>query len=470
MLIIPPDAGARRLRDDHAIISYADVPQLLKDLELFFKTNDEQQIHCLALTAENSITRVLVLLYLLSARVNFYLQSPHMTSGGSAPPFCDLLLSVGDDPFSMGQTLELRRNPAHAGKGNAFIPGNGSVLFSSSGSSGRPKYIHYRQEMLIRNAYGGVKRFGFRQQSRVLVPVPVGHMYGLGVGLLPALLCGAELCLIERNNVVKFLDRMSSFLPDITLITPTVAKMLLTLGKAIPAKSIYITAGEKIRQDTWRNFTSAYGPLINLYGCTEMGAIATTPVDDSLQERSEGILQPLDEVEVKIAGGEKGEVLCRHPAGFECYVDSKGDRVPSPAAADGWYATRDMGADAGDGRFTVMGRMDNCINRAGFLISLDEVASMLENMFPEISQAVVFEQEEENGLVTGLTAVCELAKGYELEEGLARKRCRSGMHSHFVPDIIHIVQDMARLQNGKPDRISLIDQYKTIVKNKNQRS
>jgi acyl-coenzyme A synthetase/AMP-(fatty) acid ligase len=290
-------------------------------------------------------------------------------------------------------------------------------------------------------------------------------MYGMGAGWLPAMISGASVCLIDKNNIVKLYDKIAQFHPDVTLITPAVSKMLLLLNKDISAKTIYITAGEIMKQEVYEQFESRYGTLINLYGCTELGAIATTSLEDNDRDYSSaGLLKPLDHVAVEIDGEEKGEILCMHNAGFEGYVDKYGNMQPGQEGKSTWYRTKDLGWHNSGPYFKVIGRKDNCINRAGFLISLEEVEHKLEDLF-SMKKAVVFECDKEEGLMNRLVAVCELADGMDPDDKAVKDICRNKMSRHQVPDEFYFVRNLPRLNNGKPDRIFIIHNYKTFIKN-----
>jgi acyl-coenzyme A synthetase/AMP-(fatty) acid ligase len=452
------------LFDAEGSISYAAIPGLLAELDAYFDEKSGKDSVCIGVLMENTIAHALTILYFLSEGINFFLLSADSPVHSAMPSFCDRILSMvcdGSDGMLAGRRIRMEPNPAYHGEAMDILPCSGSAFFSSSGTSGPAKYIHYSHPMLIRNAGNCKERFGFDHRSRILVPVPVSHMYGLGVGLLPAFLSGATIGLIEKNNVVKLIAGTAGFRPSVVLLTPTVIKMLLLLNKRTTSNPIYITAGEKIGRQTYLDFEHAYGPLFNLYGCTELGAIAVSPAGDN-GERIEGVVHPLEHVGVNIWGEETGQIFCRHNAGFEGYIDSRGMRRYSAELVDGAYATNDLGMVADGQGFKVLGRMDHCVNRSGFLVSLDEIEAILKDVLAGISAAVVLEYEDEKALTTKLTAVCEVYKDHSIDGDEARRICRESMNRYQVPDEFYFVSDMPRLRNGKPDRRLLDARYKKV--------
>jgi len=454
-----------RIGDKDVSISYGDLPAILLQLDAFFSAGHKRQLHCLAIRTENNALIAGVIIYLLSKNINFLL----LPVNQAPPAFCDAVLTFRDnrpagvDPH---RSMEILPNHLFNKAVTGMQPASGLVLFTSSGTSGRPKYVCFQQQQLIRNAANCRERFRYNPDTKVLIPVPVGHMYGMGAGLLPAMLAGANIFLTDRSNIVKLYESIKQFQPDIVLITPVIARMMLLLDKPVAVKTTCITAGEIIKPETFKQFENKFGCLINLYGSTEQGAIATSPVDETDSvSKSEGILQPLPQVAIKIDGEEKGEILCRHNAPFHGYVDEHGYVLAAPAEATSWYSTSDVACDTGNGYFKIMGRKDNCINRSGFLVSLEKIEETLEDLFKMISKAVVFELDNNRGLSNRLIAVCEVQEDDFPDHLHIKETCRLQMTRHQVPDEFYFIRNMARLHNGKPDRQFLMQHYQTLLKN-----
>lgn len=443
--LIHPQVGDNSIADKTIRLTYDDINGVMERLDVFFA--GQGHIACLAMATENTVPGVLIILYLLSRQINVFLLPPQAPVDRSIPAFCDRILSVNadrpDHPI-------LQDHAQYTGQGD--MPGSGAIFFASSGTTGTPKYVRFDGKNLLRNARNCMERFGVSAASKVLIPVPIGHMYGLGVGLLPALLSGASIRLIDRNNAIKLKEHLVTFRPDITLVTPTVIRMMLLLPKAQERHGTFITAGEKIADKDFQDFESAYGQLFNLYGCTELGAIATSPTAGS---KSDGLLKPLAGVEVRI--DKDGQVRCRHNAPFASYVDPQGHQL-TPIREE-WHPTKDFGMAEEAGNFRVLGRMDHCVNRSGYLVSLDEVGSRLENLFQGIRQAIVLEAGVVKGLATKLIAICEVTGETVFDADAVRKICQERLNKQMIPDEFHFIREMPRLNNGKADRVLLNKRY-----------
>jgi acyl-coenzyme A synthetase/AMP-(fatty) acid ligase len=443
--ILSTHAGKNHLADETGTCTYEELEGVMDRLDAFF--SGRGRIACVAMATENTVSGAAMILFLLSRRINVFLLPPQAPVDKSIPVFCDYIVSV--DTAHPEHPILCEHAAFEQGDGSL---GRGAVLFASSGTTGAPKYVKFDGASLLRNAQNCVKRFGYSAASKVLIPVPMGHMYGLGVGLLPSLMAGASVRLIHRNNVIKLREHQTGFAPDITLVTPTLIRMMLRLPKPKRRDGIFITAGEKIADQDFRDFESAYGPLFNLYGCTELGAIATSPGG---VERADGLLSPLDGVEVKIEPD--GLIRCRHNASFQTYVDRRGGlQTPVP---EEWFSTKDIGMAAGGGNFRVLGRMDHCVNRSGYLVSLDEVGTRLEHLFRGIRQAIVLDGGAGGGLTTKLIAVCEVSEAMVFDADAVRRICHEKMYKQMVPDEFHFIAELPRLVNGKADRLLLAKQY-----------
>ncbi|MDQ1352528.1 MAG: hypothetical protein QG657_2834, partial [Acidobacteriota bacterium] len=212
-----------------------------------------------------------------------------------------------------------------------------------------------------------------------------------------------------------------------------------------------------INKTTYVDFENKFGQLVNLYGSTELGAIATSDLNDPLETRANGVVHVMPGVEARLASGEKenqmAEIMCRHDAGFDAYLDKQGKLLPGKT--DGWFMTKDLGRVVSPGVFKVAGRTGNSINRNGILVSFTEVESLMEQGIAEVQFAVVAAKEEENVRGKVLAACCQLKPGTGsdgIDAAGIRSRCFDIMPRHMAPDQVLVMAEIPRLANGKFDR------------------
>jgi acyl-coenzyme A synthetase/AMP-(fatty) acid ligase len=460
--------GDHSVRDEYSAVKYAQLPEIFGALDDFIANHASSAAYCFCLRAENDIRSVIAILYFLSRRMNFFLCPKELHNKPVIPGFCDKILSfstAGSAWPMPGLSWNISENQEFAASEREIPLASGAVFLSSSGTTGARKYIYHKARRLQENARTCIDRFGLNKYSRVLIPVPVNHMYGFGAGLLPAVLAGANIYLMDKSNIVKLYDTLRKFMPDVTLLTPSFCKMVLLLKKKIPATGKFISAGDRIKEEYHRDFESAYGQLINLYGCTELGAIATTIADKTAPSSDNALLSPMYGVQIRIDEEDGGEIVCRHGAAFEYYVDTCGHRKEGQGTWD-WFRTGDRGIAGSHGRFKILGRMDNCVNRSGFLVSLTEIETALERLFEGIAEAIVLKRDEETIMGVSIVAVIEMKQGFELNKETAGAVCREKMSRMMIPDDFFFIDKIPLLGNSKPDRVLLRKQI-SLIEHKN---
>jgi len=324
---------------------------------------------------------------------------------------------------------------------------------------GVSKIVVHDQAKLMNNARNCVEKYGFAADSRVAVPVPLAHMYGFGAEFLPAVLAGASIDLQDKTNLIKYLDREVRFRPNIVFVTPGMCEMLLKgFKKPRSTYQAVVTSGQRISEELFRAFDPLVGGrLINQYGSTEMGATAACDFSDSLDERATAIGRPMPGVELRIDaredGSGAGDLYCRHPWGFEGYMDEDGEWL-TKASDDGWYKTGDVAMASPGGSHTIVGRADASVNRRGYLVLLSDIERIVEKLDGVGAVAVVAGKgETEQG--QRLAAFCVLRPGAALDGLQVRKRCFEVMPHYAIPDEVRIVAELPLLASGKLDRRGL---------------
>lgn len=427
------------ISDGEASVSYGELPGRFEELDRVFHRESEMG-DWFVFPCGNTLNEAVLLLWLLERQRSFLLVPP-ATVTLPVPSFCRLVVRIEKGTGTLGFRANGDYSPPPQ-----WLDSAPALLLRTSGSTAAPKLALHRHDSLLRNGANCVERFGFSAVDRLLIPVPLYHMYGLGAGFLPAVIAGASISLMEGTNIIRFLDREKTFEPTGALLTPILINMMLRARKGSYPYRVTVTAGDRIAKEAFAMFEQRFGPLFNLYGSTELGAIATTNPDDPPPLRSQAAVQPLPRVDIGI----DPTIRCRHGSGFECYVDMAGNRLAG--VENGWFATGDLGAEVGDRRFRVLGRTGNSVNRNGILVAFAEVESLIERGVPGVEHVVVTADREENQRGRHMVAVCQLAAETELDAQEIRRLCFDVMPRYQVPDRVEVMDAIPRLPNGKFDR------------------
>lgn len=439
-----------------------EIPRLLDEIDARLFEAAAGVDSCVAVECNNSVPAALLALALMRAERSFIL-APSSVTGNDLKPvprFCSHRITVRsshDATIPAANGIDVEPNPLYNGR----PAGKKKLYLRTSGSMGVSKIVVHSHGGMIGNARNCIEKYGFTAESRVSIPVPLAHMYGFGAGFLPAFLAGSSIDLQDKTNVIRYLDRERRFRPSIVFATPSLCEMLLT-GFRQPRTNYqaFVTSGQRIGEQLFRSFDRAVGGrLINQYGSTEMGAIAACDLGDPVDNRATEIGRPMDGVAFRLEpqsndiSSPRYALYCRHPWGYEGYLDEDGEWI-AKAAPDGWYRTGDIAVRTASGSMIVTGRADASVNRSGYLVMLSDIERIIETLDGVGEAAVVAgSKETERGL--SIAAFCVLRSGVAVDGTEVRRRCSGLMPSYAVPDEVRIVDELPLLTSGKLNRHAL---------------
>ena len=253
-----------------------------------------------------------------------------------------------------------------------------ALLVYTSGTTGRPKGAVHTQANLLANMAAACAAQGLGPQDRVLTVLPLFHVGGLCIQTLPALQAGATVLLHARFDATATLDAITTDRPSLTLQVPATMKALIEhpawratdLGclRAVWAGSSTLPAA------LVEAFLARGVPLCNVYGATETGpfSIALGPEHAASHIGSCG--WPALDVEVRLSEVRDGvgELLVRAPNVARRYWPD----LPA-VDADGWFHSGDLGRQAADGSYAVVGRAKDMVISGGENIYPAEVEHLL---------------------------------------------------------------------------------------------
>jgi acyl-coenzyme A synthetase/AMP-(fatty) acid ligase len=298
---------------------------------------------------------------------------------------------------------------------------------------------------VLANARVVVDRLGLGSADRISLPVPLWHMYGLGAALLPGLLAGASIDLIAHANALSVFDRERRFAPTVAFVTPSFAASLLKARRtrARPYR-LSVCAGDRIDRGTFQMWEECSGALVQLYGTTEMGAVAAASPQMPAPVRAISVGPPFDGVECAVDAA--GVLQVRSPFAFLGYADASG--APTPTSE--WYATGDR-ARLVQGRIMILGRADLAVERDGRLMQLEDVERVMEQLDGVEHAAVVADGHSPRGV--GLVAFVVGSAAHD--PATLRAALRSALPEWAVPERVCPIERMPTGATGKLDRAAL---------------
>lgn len=464
--IMRADLGGT-ISDGSTTLSRAELPRVLATIDTFLRDAGIGDDHPVVLECGNALLDASIMLTLLARGSSFVLIPPQPPESAQfAPRFARHHIRVTRpnpalEPAAGGWidpslSLVHRVLPDHQPPCDTSLA-RGRVLLRTSGSLGAAKLVAHTHASLFDNAHNGIGRLGLRPADRVLIPVPLAHMFGLGAGLLPALLAGSSISLLAGANLLTFLARERELQPTVAFLTPNLCATTLRPRSTATSYRHVVVAGDKLGPDLFVRASAIFGRVLNLYGSTEMGMICAAAADADDGPRELAVGRPLPGVELRLrpsaalegVPGEVGELDCAHPHGFEGYVDDEGRVQPAPH----WYDTRDPARMHDGGYVELLGRSDHALKRDGRLVMLAEVERVLEQL-PGVGRAAAlpFGQTLRG---RGIVGFCAPKPDAILDPRVLRHECQALLPAYALPDQFRVLATMPLLPSGKLDRVAL---------------
>ena len=182
----------------------------------------------------------------------------------------------------------------------------------TSGSTGAPVPHPKRWGLLVSNAQAGAKRLA-RQMGRatldgvaLVATVPAQHMYGFESSVLVALIGGAAFDAgrpFFPADIAAALARLPR--PRMLVTTPFHLKMLLDAGLDLPQLDLTVCATAPLAPQLATRAEAALGaPLMEIYGCTEAGQVASRRTTDGPEwQVYDGLVLSGDGAHTQVQGG-----------------------------------------------------------------------------------------------------------------------------------------------------------------------
>jgi O-succinylbenzoic acid--CoA ligase len=361
-----------------------------------------------------------------------------------------------DDPAPLGLAL---RRALEGGPALGFgmladvperVPVGTAVVIATSGSSGIPKRVVLSAEALRSSAEATAARIG---TGRWLLALPTGYVAGLQV-LVRSIVAGTEpVALVGRFTPEAFAHASLSMVRHgnealyTSLVPAQVATLLdaaddVAVRAALRAYRAILVGGQALPEPLRDRADDLGVRLVRTYGSTETSGGCVY----------DGV--PLDTVSVRAVDG---ELRIAGPMLADGYLDDETLTSKVFVRDDlgiRWYRTGDLGLVDEDGVVRVHGRADNVIVSGGINISLDRVERIVRQI-PGLHQAVVVGVDDERwGEASVIVAPRgEVLRRSEQEQlAAARDAVAEALGKHARPARLILVDELATLASGKPDR------------------
>ena len=280
----------------------------------------------------------------------------------------------------------------------------------SSGTTGLPKGVMLSHKNLVYNACQSIATARITFDDRMLVFVPLYHIYGIML-MGCAAMSGARLVLMERFDAGRCLQLIQE--QRITLLY-TVPQVLAVLHdwpqvEQYDLSSVRFTqcGAAPVPPALAYRFQEKTGiTVMTSYGLTEAApGTHSNPVYDRRLIKVETIGLPIHDTQQKIVDietgqrelgvGEEGELIVSGPQVMQGYW--KAPEATVEALRDGWLYTGDIGWRDEEGYVTVTDRKKELIKYKGFSVAPAQLEALLLEHPAVADVAVIAKPDEEAG-------------------------------------------------------------------------
>lgn len=349
-------------------------------------------------------------------------------------------------------------------------PDSLGVLIYTSGTSGLPRGAMLTHRALVANIdqVGRVTPPMLLGRDVVLALLPLSHIYGLNAVLGQAVAKHARMVLVDGFDPEESLDIIEDEAVSVVPAAPPVFAHWLQvddLADRLGSVRLTLSGSAPIHPDLVRDFTKhASIPLHQGYGMSEAGPVVTSTLAGGGNSGGgvgglalSSVGSPLPGIELRIVPvlnatdpdlHGSGEVQVRGPNLFSGYwPDAEGG-----PAADGWYATGDLGFLDPDGNLHLVDRLKELIVVSGFNVFPSEVEEVIAEIADVSAVAVVGVPDQ----VTGEAVVAWVSGSAHADRDTLGEEikalCRKRLASYKVPAVVHVVDRLPYTLTGKVQR------------------
>lgn len=359
----------------------------------------------------------------------------------------------------LGNRFALDRNVGHSLDRTSppperpLLQGASTIVFTS-GSTGAPKGVVLRADRQA-DKLGMIRRqTGWRGGARTLLALQLTFSFGQWVSLL-TLISGGTLVLPSRLSADGVAAALRTGGIDRLPTVPTLLRALIERPELAGSGPGAVMAGGEVLPAALGQAIRAFWPesaLGDIYGLSETGTCDFF-VDGAEYDAAAGSIgRPGDGIAVRL--DPDGELLIKSPWAMAGYLDDP-ETTEAAFDADGYFRTGDLAEIDGAGRYRLIGRAKELINRAGLKVAPLEVEAVLAE-HPSVAACLVSGASDP---ITGERVVaCVVPRGQAGEgnlAGLLTGWLAERLERYKVPSEILVLAELPTGRTGKADRGAL---------------
>jgi oxalate---CoA ligase len=346
-------------------------------------------------------------------------------------------------------------------RGHAVGPDDAAFILRTSGTTARPKLVLVTHRNLLAMAERLQHWFALTPQDRALCVMPLYYAQGLKTALFVPLILGGSLACPSRTDGSDFFSWLSDLEPTWYSAGPTFHRAVEERARARGQTGFRHTlrfiqsASAPLPEAVRDGLEKSFGvPVLDSYGLSEAGLVAANSTVPQFRKPGTVGRPWRDELAIRgddgqrLAPGVLGEIVVRGAGVTPGYADNP--TATRAAFRDGWFHTGDLGRIDEDGYLTVVGRLNDLINRGGEKIAPAEIDCALVR-HPGVLEAVTFSVRHPR-LGEDVAAAVVMRPGYVATSLELRQFLRAMLAPVKIPRRIHIAPALPKGETGKVSR------------------
>jgi crotonobetaine/carnitine-CoA ligase len=270
----------------------------------------------------------------------------------------------------------------------------------TSGTTSRPKAVQLTHANAVFSGIFGAQAWKVVPADRHFIVLPLFHVNGQFISVMPTLTAGATLVMAEVFSASKYMEQARRHGATTSSLVAATVKMILNQpatdldGRNDFRMIMYAIA---IPEEKWIEFETRFNvPLCDLWGMTEtLGATTINPIDGVLKRncigmpRMENAAKVVDERGNEVPPGTVGELVVKGVPGrtlMKGYYNNP--QATAETIIDGWLYTGDNAHMDEDGYFHFMDRKKDMIKRSGENVATSEVEYVI-SLHPKVREVAV---------------------------------------------------------------------------------
>ncbi|WP_240519170.1 AMP-binding protein [Amycolatopsis antarctica] len=354
-----------------------------------------------------------------------------------------------------------------------------AVISYTSGTTGPPRGVMLTHRALLANIeqFQRIEPPALEQFDRMLIAIPLFHVYGLGAGLLQMAAVAGTVVLAERFDVARALadcaeHRVTAIVGVPAMYAEFAALPPDELGGGLSTVRRLTSGAAPLHPKVLAGIRAATGlGVFEGYGLTESAPIVTSTLVTGYPKPG-SVGRPLPGVELRLVEPDgSGEPVPLDPTDLDDTFEEDGGGTGLVAVRganlfsgywpdgrygpdeQGWFRTGDVGYLDTDGDLHLVDRANDLIIVNGFNVYPHEVEDVITELTEVAEAAVVGVRDEVAG--EAVKAVVVPATGASLSEQQIVEACESRLARYKVPRTVEFAKELPHSATGKLRRMRL---------------